>query len=104
MQIEFEIPSLHLATGERLDACESLKSRLAELEALNESRQLASQHMEVTQRRHKVAFDKSNKVWIMEPNMWVMVQDAQRLEFPAKSDALWTGPYIIEEVFPNNSI
>jgi hypothetical protein len=36
--------------------------------------------------------------------MWVMVQDARRLEFPGKFDALWTGPYIIKEVFPNNSI
>jgi hypothetical protein len=33
-----------------------------------------------------------------------MVQDARRLEFPGKFDALWTGPYIIKEVFPNNSI
>ena len=45
LSIEFEISSLHLAIGKRLDTSESLKSRLAEFEALNESRQLASQHM-----------------------------------------------------------
>ena len=36
--IEFEIPSLRLAIGERLDTTESLKNRVTELEALNESR------------------------------------------------------------------
>ena len=104
LPIEFEIPSLRLAIGERLDTTESLKNRLTELEALNENRQLASQHMEVNQRRRKVAFDKSNKVRVLKPGMWMMVQDARRLEFPAKFDALWTGPYIIKEVFPNNSV
>ena len=33
-----------------------------------------------------------------------MMQDAQKLEFPSKFDALWLGPYIMNEVFPNNSI
>ena len=104
LPIEVEIPSLRLAIGERLDTTESLTNRLTELEALNESRQLASQHMEVTQRRRKVAFDKSNKVRVLKPSTWVMVQDARRLEFPAKFDALWTGPYIIKEVFHNNLV
>ena len=66
LPIEFEIPSLRLAIGERLDTTESLKNRLTELEALNENRQLASQHMEVIQRRRKVAFDKSNKVRVLK--------------------------------------
>ena len=104
LPIEFEIPSLRLAIGERLDTTESLKNRLTKLEALNKSRQLASQHMEVTQRRRKVAFDKSNKVRVLKLSMWVMVQNARRLEFPAKFDVLWTGPYIIKEVFSNNSV
>ena len=99
LSIEFEIPSLRLAIGKRLDTSKSLKSRLADLEALSESRHLASQHMEVTQRRFKVAFD--NKVCVFKPGMWLMVQDVQRLEFPTKFDALWTRSYIIKEVFPN---
>jgi hypothetical protein len=36
--------------------------------------------------------------------MLVMLQDARKLEFPGKFDALWLGPFIIKEVFPNNSI
>ena len=104
LPIEFEIRSLRLAISERLDTSDSLKARLTGLEALNESRQLASQHVEVTQRRRKVAFDKSNKERTLKPGMWVMVQDARRLEFPAKFDALWTGPYVIKEVFSNNLV
>ena len=88
LPIEFEIRSLQLAISEQLDTSDSLKARLKGLEALNESRQLASQHVEVTQRRRKVAFDKSNKEQTLKPGMWVMVQDARRLEFPAKFDAL----------------
>ena len=73
LPIEFEIRSLQIAISERLDTSESLKARLTGLEALNESRQLASQHVEVTQRRRKVAFDKSNKVRMLKPSMWVMI-------------------------------
>ena len=76
LPIEFEIQSLRLAISERLDTSDSLKARLTGLEALNESRQLASQHVEVTQRRRKVAFDKSNKERTLKPGMWVIVQDA----------------------------
>jgi hypothetical protein len=104
LPIEFEVQTLRIATEQRLDTSQSLKDRLASLEALNEGRQLAAQHVEATQRRRKVAFDKRQKKRTLLPGMWVMVQDARKLEFPAKFDALWTGPYVIKEVFPNNSI
>ena len=60
--------------------------------------------MEVTERRRKVAFNKRQKTRKLLPDMCVMLQDAHKLEFPAKFDALWTGPYIIKEVFPNNFV
>jgi hypothetical protein len=104
LSIEFEVPSLRIAINERLDDSQSLKDRLEPLEALDEARRLASQHVEVAQRRRKVAFDKRHKVCKLQPGMWVMVQDDRKLEFPSKFDALWTGPYIIKEVFPNNSL
>ena len=69
LPIEFEIRSLRLTISERLDTSESLKARLTSLEALNKSCQLASQHVEMTQRRCKVAFDKSNKVRTLKPGM-----------------------------------
>ena len=69
LSIEFEIRSLRLAISERLDTSESLKAQLIGMEALNESRQLASQHVEVTQRHCKVAFDKNNKVRMLKLGM-----------------------------------
>ena len=36
--------------------------------------------------------------------MMVKIQDARRLEFPGKFDAVWLGPYLVREVFPNNSM
>ena len=56
------------------------------------------------ERHMKVVFDKRQKTCKLLPDMWVMLQDACKLEFPAKFDALWTGPYIIKEVFLNNSV
>jgi hypothetical protein len=90
--------------GYRLDTSQSLKDLLAKIELLKRRRQLSAQHLEATQRRRKVAFDKRQKKRTLLPGMWVMVQDARKLEFSAKFDALWTGPYVIKEVFPNNSI
>ena len=31
-------------------------------------------------------------------------QDARKLEFPTKFDAVWLGSYLVNEVFPNNSL
>jgi hypothetical protein len=58
LSIEFEVSFLCIAIENHLDDSTSLKDRLAWLESLNEMRQLAAQHVEVTQRRRKVAFDK----------------------------------------------
>jgi hypothetical protein len=72
---------------------QSLKDRLARLEALNEG----CQHVKTIQRRRKVAFDKCQRKQTLLPGKWVMVQDARKLEFLAKFDALWIGPYVIKE-------
>ncbi len=102
--MEFEVPSLRIAIDERLDDSQSLKDRLERLEGLSEARRMAAQHVEIAQRQRKVYFDKKVKNRSLSAGMWVMVQDAKRLEFPGKFDALWTGLYIIKEVFPNSSV
>ncbi len=104
LPMEFEVPSLRIAIDERLDDSQSLKDRLERLEGLSEARRLAAQHVETTQRQRKVYFDNKVKKRSLSVGMWVMVQNARRLEFSGKFDALWTGPYIIKEVFPNNSV
>jgi hypothetical protein len=104
LSIEFEVPSLCIAIEHCLDDSTFLKDRLAWLKALNERRQLAAQHVEVTQRCWKVAFDKCQKICMLLLNIWIMLQDVHKLKFLAKFDALWTSPYIIKKVFPNNSV
>jgi hypothetical protein len=97
--MEFEVPSLRIAIDEQLDDSQSLKDRLERLEGLSEARRMAAQHVEIAQRQRKVYFDKKVKNRSLSAGMWVMVQDAKRLEFSGKFDALWTGLYIIKEVF-----
>lgn len=104
LPIEFEVSSLRIAIDARLTTKASLIHRLERLEALDEERQRSAQHIEVIQRRRKMAFDKRHKKRTLLPGMLVLLQDARRLEFPGKFDALWLGPYRIIAVFPNNSL
>jgi hypothetical protein len=36
--------------------------------------------------------------------MMVLIQDARKFEFLDKFDAVWLGPYLVQEVFSNNSL
>lgn len=65
---------------------------------------MSAQHIEAIQRRRKITFDKKHKKRTLRPGMMVMLQDGRKLEFPGKFDAVWLGPYLIREVFPNNSV
>lgn len=104
LPIEFEVPSLRIAIDARLTESQSLKARLVELEALDEGRRRAAQHIEAIQRRRKVLFDKRHKVRVLQPGMLVLLQDARKVDFPSKFDAVWLGPYLVTEVFLNNSV
>ena len=65
---------------------------------------MAAQHIEAIQRRRKITFDKRHKKRAFGPDMMVMIQDARKLEFLGKFDAIWLGPYPVREAFPNNSL
>jgi transposase InsO family protein len=104
LPIEYEVESLRVAIGSRLIDKQSLKNRLTDLEELDERRRTAAQHIEAIQRRRKIIFDKRHKKRALQPGMMVMIQDARKLEFPAKFDAVWLGPYLVQAVFPNNSL
>jgi hypothetical protein len=104
LPIEFEVEPLRVAIGSRLTDSQSLKNRLTTLEALEEKRRMAAQHIEAIQRRRKITFDKRHKKRTLRPGMMVMIQDARKLEFPGKFDAVWLGPYLVHEAFPNNSL
>ena len=95
---------LRVAVGTRLNDSQSLKNSLTDLEELDEKRRRAAQHIEAIQRRRKIIFDKRNKKRALQPCMMVMIQDAKKLDFPGKFDAVWLGPYIVKETFPNKSL
>ena len=88
----------------RLPVKKSLRYRLTELEELDERRRVAAQHIEAIQRQKKKTFDKRNKKRALEPGMLVMIQDARKMDFLGKFDALWLGPYVVQAVFLNNSL
>lgn len=104
LPIELEIPSLRIAVDSRLTMVESLRDRLLMLESLSERRRASVQHLEAMQRRRKAVFDKRHKVRTLQPGTLVMLQDARKLEFPGKFDALWLGPFWVTNVYDNNSV
>ena len=78
--------------------------RVEMLEGLDEARRVSAQHVEAIQRRRKLAFDKRHKIQTLLLEMLVILQDARKLDFPGKFDAVWMGPYLVVEAYPNNSV
>ena len=104
LPIEFEVESLRVAVGRRLNDSQSLRNRLTTLEELDERRRRAAQNIEAIQRQKKIIFDKRHKKRALQPRMMVMLQDGKKKDFPGKFDAVWLGPYIVKDAFPNNSV
>jgi hypothetical protein len=87
----------------RLDTSQSLEDFLPKIEFIKRGHQLSAQHLETTQRRMKVVFDQCQGKWKLLPDMWVMIQSAGVVPL-TKLKTSWTGPYVIKEVFFNDSI
>ena len=104
LPIEFEVEALRVAVSSRLPVKQSLRNMLTDMEELDETRRVAAQHIEAIQRRRKIIFDKQNKRRALDPSMMVMMQDAQKMDFPGNFDALWLGPHVVKAMFPNNSL
>ena len=92
LPIKFEVESLQVVVQSRLTDNQSLKYRLTTLEALDESCRASVQHIEAIQRWRKITFDKRHKTHILRPGMMDLLQDAGKLDFSGKFDAVWLGP------------
>ena len=103
LPINHEVEFFRVAIGSCLTENQSLKNKLTNLEELDERRRMAAQHIEAIQRQRKIIFNKRHKKRALRSGMIVMIQDARKLEFPGKFDAVWLGPYLVREAFPNNS-
>ena len=100
LPIELEVEALRVAVSSRLPVKQSLMNRLTDLEELDERRRVAAQHIQAIQQQMKIIFDKRNKRRALEPGMMVIIQDARKMDFSGKFDALWLGPYMVKVVFP----
>ena len=89
LSIKFEVESLIVAVGTRLNNSQSLKNRLTDLEELDEKRRSAAQHIEATQRRRTIIFEKRNKKRALQPDMMLMIHDGKKKNFSSKFDAVW---------------
>ena len=58
---------------------------------------MAVQHIEAIPRWRMFTFDKQHNERALQPSMMVMIQDASKLEFPGRFDAVWLGPYLVRE-------
>ena len=99
-----EIVDHQIAVDSRLTDRQSLRTGLYELTVLDKSQGQGVQHIEATQRRRKVLFDKRNKTRVLQPGMLVSLQDDRKVDFPSQTDVVWLGPYLVSEVFLNNSV
>ena len=102
--IEFELKSLRVAIDSHLTDSQSLRNRLTTLEELDEKKRMWAEYIVAIQRWRKIIFDKRYKKITLRPGMMVLIQDARKLEFPGKFDAVWLGPYLVCETFLNTSL
>ncbi|KAM2246583.1 hypothetical protein ACFXTI_007389 [Malus domestica] len=106
LPLESQIPSLRMAIQEGLTDEENAKLRLQELEALDEKRLEAQQHLECYQARLSKAFNK--KVLPRSFQMGDLVISLRRPiitthKTKSKFTSKWDGPYVIQEIYTNGA-
>ncbi|KAM1069500.1 hypothetical protein ACFX2B_001346 [Malus domestica] len=106
LPLESQIPSLRMAIQKGLTDEENAKLRLQELEALDEKRLEAQQHLECYQARLSKAFNKK-----VLPRSFQMGDLVLSLRMPiitthktkSKFTSKWDGPYVLQEVYTNGA-
>ncbi|KAM2618531.1 hypothetical protein TB1_034796 [Malus domestica] len=106
LPLESQIPSLRMAIQEGLTDEENANLRLQKLEALDEKRLEAQQHLECYQARLSKAFNK--KVFPRSFQMEDLVLSLRRPiitthKTNSKFTSKWDGPYVIQEVYTNDA-
>ncbi|KAM2170710.1 hypothetical protein ACFX1R_035878 [Malus domestica] len=106
LPLEIQIPSLRMAIQEGLTDEENAKLRLQKLEALDERRLEAQQHLECYQAWLSKAFNK--KVRPRSFQTGDLVLTLRRLiitthKTKSKFTSKWDGPYIIQEIYTNGA-
>lgn len=77
-----------MAVDSPLTDSHSLRNKLRNPEALDESHRASAQHIEAIQRRRKITFDKRQKIPTLRLGMMVLFQNAQKLDLLSKFDVV----------------
>uniref|UniRef100_A0A2N9HH26 Uncharacterized protein n=1 Tax=Fagus sylvatica TaxID=28930 RepID=A0A2N9HH26_FAGSY len=106
LPLERQIPSLRIAIQEGLTNEENARLRLEELEALDEKRLEAQQHLECYQARLSRAFNKKVKPRSFQQGDLVLAvrRPINTLhKIGNKFTSKWDGPYVVQEVYTNGA-
>ncbi|KAM2283028.1 hypothetical protein ACFXTI_032192 [Malus domestica] len=106
LPLESQIPSLRMAIQKGLTEEENAKLRLQELEALDERRLKAQQHLECYQARLSKAFKKKVCPRSFQVGDLVLVLRRPIItthKTGSKFTSKWDGPYIVQEVYTNGA-
>ncbi|XP_024196030.1 uncharacterized protein LOC112199214 [Rosa chinensis] len=106
LPLEKQIPSLRIALQEGLTDEENVKLRLQELEALDEKRLDAQQHLECYQARMSRAFNKGVRPRSFQVGDLVLAVRRPIImthKTGPKFQSKWDGPYVVREVYTNGA-
>lgn len=106
LPLEKQIPSLRIALQEGLTNEENIKLRLQELEALDEKRLDAQQHLECYQARMSRAFNKGVRPRSFQIGDLVLAVRRPIImthKTGPKFKSKWDGPYVVNEVYTNGA-
>ncbi|XP_075633756.1 uncharacterized protein LOC142606257 [Castanea sativa] len=104
--LECQIPSLRIAIQEALTEEENAKLRLQELEALDEKRLEAQQHLECNQACLSTAFNKRVKPRSFQVGDLVLAVRRPIItthRIGNKFTSKWDEPYVVQEVYTNGA-
>jgi hypothetical protein len=98
MQMEFILPSLHIATITDLSDLGAVEERLSQLVQLEEDRFVTSFHQQVQKEREKAWHDRHIKKKKFQVGDLVLLYHNKLMQHPGKFKMHWLGPYVIKQV------
>jgi hypothetical protein len=106
LPLEIQIPSLRIAVATKMTEEDNHRLRLQELEALDEKRLQAQQHIEMYQARMAKAFNKKVKERVFQVGDLVLAVRRPMImthKTKGKFNPKWEGPFVIESVYSNGA-
>ena len=106
LPLEIQIPSLRIAVTTKMTEEDNHRLRLQELEALDEKRLQAQQHIEMYQARMAKAFNKRVKERVFQVEDLVLAVRRPMImthKTKGKFNPKWEGPFVIEYVYSNGA-